>query len=149
MKKVLLISLVSIALTGCGDDKVTKEYLVGKWDCSNKEYESKYDSKLKAYTDYSLKRSEQYKHSYKIVDGVLVAQINNEEAAKTDIDKVYKQPTIEGKRGNCEFIINRSLIKNSSNKFTWELEMFYSCSNLTREITKTKSKNERVCTRIE
>ncbi|OCG08055.1 hypothetical protein A9G13_07615 [Gilliamella sp. wkB178] len=149
MKRILLLGLIGFALTGYCDDKVTKEYLVGKWDCSTKQYESKYDSKLKKYNDYSLRSSEQYKHTYKIVDGFLMAQINNGEAAKTDIDKVYKQPTIEGKRGNCEYTINRSLIKNSSNKFTWELEMFYACSYMDREITKTKSKNERVCTRIE
>lgn len=39
MKKIVLISLVSIALTGCGEDKVTKEYLVGDWRCTDNQYQ--------------------------------------------------------------------------------------------------------------
>ncbi|KFA59773.1 hypothetical protein A9G34_08805 [Gilliamella sp. Choc4-2] len=34
MKKLLLISLVGIVLVGCGENKVTKEMLIGQWECS-------------------------------------------------------------------------------------------------------------------
>lgn len=36
MKRISLLCLVCLALSGCDDDsggKVTNEFLVGKWDC--------------------------------------------------------------------------------------------------------------------
>ena len=148
MKKIVLLGLIGFILTGCGDDKVTKEYLVGKWDCSLKKYESNYDPKFKEYDDYSLESSEQFKHIYKIVDGVLMVKTNNEEATEVDLDKIYKNLTIQGKQGDCEYTINRNLIKNSGNKFTWEMEMFFACPDTSGEVTKSKTKRERICTRI-
>lgn len=148
MKKIALLGLIGIVLTGCGDDKVTKEYLVGKWDCSLKKYESNYDPKFKEYDDYSLEGSEQFKHTYKIVDGVLMAKMNNEEAIEVDLDKIYKNLTIQGKQEDCEYTTNRNLIKNSGDKFTWEMEMFFTCSDRSGEVIKSKSKRERICTRI-
>lgn len=71
MKKILL-SLVCLSLFGCDDNKVTKEYLVGKWDCVYKEYKSKYDYKLKRYSDYSETHSNQVIQSYEIVNGILL-----------------------------------------------------------------------------
>ena len=150
MKRIFLVGLIGLFLTGCGNDKVTNEYLVGKWDCNNDKYESKYDSKLKEYDDYSLESSEQFKHTYKIVDGVLMVKLPSNEVVEVDLDKIYKNSTIEGKQGYCEHTINRSLIKNSSNKFTFEMETFFTCSNEKGDVTKTKTKTkrERVCTRI-
>lgn len=148
MKIIVLISLVSIALTGCGDGKVTKEYLVGDWDCNNEKYESKYDSRFKEYDDYSLESSEHFKHTYKIVDDVLMVKLPSDEVVEVDLDKIYTQPTMNGKQGDCEHTINRSLIKNSSTRFTFEMETFFTCSNEKGEVTKSKSKRERICTRI-
>lgn len=39
MKKIALLGLIGFALTGCGDDKVTKEYLVGDWRCKDNQYQ--------------------------------------------------------------------------------------------------------------
>ena len=69
MKKFVLLGLIEVILTGCGDNKVTNEYLVGNWDCNEEKYESKYNSKFKEYEDYYLESGEQFKHPYKIVDG--------------------------------------------------------------------------------
>ena len=148
MKKFVLLGLIGFVLTGCGDDKVTKEYLVGKWDCSFKKYESRYDPKIKEYDDYSLESTEHFKHTYKIDDGVLMVKLPRDEVVEVDLDKIYTQPTIESKQEDCEHTINRSLIKNSSTKFTFEMEMFLTCSNENGEVTKSKSKRERICTRI-
>ncbi|KES17654.1 hypothetical protein GASC598I20_011820 [Gilliamella apicola SCGC AB-598-I20] len=41
MKRIALLCLICIALSGCGDDsggKVTNEFLVGKWDCKLKKF---------------------------------------------------------------------------------------------------------------
>lgn len=39
MKRILIISLVSLALFCCGEDKITKEYLVGDWRCIDNQYQ--------------------------------------------------------------------------------------------------------------
>ena len=40
MKRIALLGLIGFILTGCGDDKVTKEYLVGDWRCNGIRYKS-------------------------------------------------------------------------------------------------------------
>lgn len=50
-------------------------------------------------------------------------------------------------QNDCEYIINRSLIKNSINKFTFDIEMFLTCSNEKGEAKKSKSQIKRICTR--
>lgn len=87
MKKVLLLGLVSFTLSGCGDEsrgKVTNDFLVGKWECVNKEYESEYDSKFEEYSDYVESSSEQVIQSYKVVNGVLLLKTANQEAVEVD-----------------------------------------------------------------
>lgn len=46
MKKLILISLVSIALFGCGEKKVTEEMLVGDWGCTFARYYAKWENGL-------------------------------------------------------------------------------------------------------
>lgn len=39
MKKIVWLGLIGVILTGCGGDEVTKEYLVGDWECASSEYQ--------------------------------------------------------------------------------------------------------------
>ena len=148
MKRIVLLGFIGFVLTGCGDDKVTKEYLVGKWDCSYEENESKYDPKFKEYDDYSLKSSAQVKQSYKIVDGVLMSKIADKDAFQLDLNKVYSNLSLEGKTENCTYSIKRELVKKTSNKFSWTEETFFDCLSDKDLASKFKTKRERVCTRI-
>lgn len=148
MKKIALFGLIGFVLTGCGDDKVTKEYLVGDWDCSYEEYESKYDLKFKEYDDYSLKSSEQFKQSYKIVDDVLMSKIADKNAFELDLNKVYSNLNLEGKTDNCNYSIKRDLVKKANNKFSWTEETFFDCTFDKDSMDKFKTKRERICTRI-
>jgi len=150
MKKILL-SLVCLSLFGCNDDsggKVTNEFLVGKWECVNKEYKSEYDSKFEEYNDYVESSSEQVIQSYKVVNGVLLLKTANQEAVEVDLDKFYNNLKMEGKDYDQEYLINRNLVKNSSNKFTFEMEMFITAQDNKAGKTKSKTKRLRVCTRI-
>lgn len=151
MKRIALLALVCFALSGCGNDsdgKVTNEFLVGKWDCVNKEYKSEYDSKFEEYSDYVESSSEQVIQSYKVVNGVLLLKTANQDAVEVDLDKFYNNLKMEGKDYDQEYIIKRNLVKNSTNKFTFEMEMFITDQdNMTGE-TKSKTKRLRVCTRI-
>ena len=151
MKKVALLSLVSFVLVGWSDDnggKVTNEFLVGNWGCFNKEYESSYDSKLEEYSDYSELSSTQVIRSYKVVNGVLLMKSTDQEEAEVDLDKIYNNLKTENKANDCEYVLNRNLFKNSSNKHTFEMEMFINCSDDNEGITKSKYKIVQVCTRI-
>ena len=144
MKKILLLSLVSFALFGCGDNKVTKEYLVGKWDCVYKEYKSKYDSKLKRYSDYSETHSKQVIQSYEIVNGILLSKTENQKATEFDLDLIYNNLNEEVTTSMCnKRSFNQNLSKNTNNKFTYEQETF--CEAF---IKYPKTKILAVCTRI-
>ncbi|MCX8618223.1 hypothetical protein J3U42_07455 [Gilliamella sp. B2923] len=74
-------------------------------------------------------------------------KLPSDEVVEADSNKTYTQPTIEGKQNDCEYKINRSLIKNSINKFTFDIEMFLTCSNEKGEAKKSKSQIKRICTR--
>ena len=125
--------------------------MVGKWDCVQKEYKSRYDSKFEEYSDYVESRSEQIIQSFKVVNGVLLLKTGDEEVEPVDLDEVYNNLKIEDKTDNQEYVINRNLVKNSSNKFTFDAEMFITDrdnkTGETKSKTKTKTKILRVCTK--
>ena len=143
MKKILL-SLVCLSLFGCSDNKVTKEYLVGKWDCVYKEYKSKYDYKLKRYSDYSETHSNQVIQSYEIVNGILLSKTENQKAIEFDLDLLYNNLNEEITTNMCnKWSFNQKLLKNTSNEFTYEQETF--CEAFLKY---PKTKILEVCTRI-
>lgn len=150
MKKILLLNMVCFSLFGCDSNKVTKEYLVGEWDCVNKEYESKYDPKSAGFSKYTELYSNHVIRSYKIVNEVLLTKIidEDEDEEKLDLDEFYKNLEVKDKIEDCEYIITRSLLKNSSNKFTFEIEMIVNCSEKDNPVNKFKVKRKAICTRI-
>lgn len=148
MKKITLICLACFALSGCSDDKVTKEYLVGEWDCVNKEYQSKYNPKLAGFSKYTESFSTQVIRSYKVVNGVLLTKTIDEDEEKVDLDEFYKNVKVKEKVEDCECMITRNLSKNSSNKFTFEIEMIVNCSEKDDPLNKFKIKRKAICTRI-
>ena len=121
--------------------------MVGKWDCVHKEYKSSYDSKFEEYSDYVESRSEQIIQSFKVVNGVLLLKTGDEEVEPVDLDEVYNNLKMEGKDYDQEYVINRNLVKNSSNKFTFEVEMFITDQDNNTGETKSKTKILRVCTK--
>lgn len=70
MKKVLLVGLVVLALSGCGEKKVTEEMLIGDWDCNITQQFAKW--KNGAFQDFDEAKREKDRIIYKIYDGVLV-----------------------------------------------------------------------------
>ena len=69
MKKIALLGLVCFALSGCGDDKVTKEYLVGDWRCNWESFERMDSGREESYGDAI--DSDEYIRTFKIVDDQL------------------------------------------------------------------------------
>lgn len=76
MKRIILISLVSLALFGCGDDKVTKEYLVGDWECDITQQVAKW--KNGGFQEYGEAKSEKRLIAYKIHDGTIIRNVPND-----------------------------------------------------------------------
>ena len=151
MKRIALLGLVCFALSGCGDDsggKVTNEFLVDKWDCINKKYESNYDSKMNKYSDYVESSSSQIIQSYKVVNGVLLSKTGDEDGIELDLDKFYNNLTTTGNSDDCEYTTIRNLVKNSNDKFTFEMEMIFNCSYENNLLHKFKIKRDIICTRI-
>ncbi|MBI0104145.1 hypothetical protein H3T80_08295 [Gilliamella sp. W8145] len=151
MKRIALLGLACFTLFGCGDDsggKVTNEFLVGKWDCVNKKYESNYDSKMNKYSDYVESSSSQIIQSYKVVNGVLLSKTGDEDGIELDLDKFYNNLTTKGNSDDCEYTTIRNLVKNSSNGFTFEMEMIFNCSYENNLLHKFKIKRDIICTRI-
>jgi len=151
MKRIVLLGLACFALYGCGDDsdgKVNNEFLVGKWDCVNKKYESNYDSKMNKYSDYVESSSSQIIQSYKVVNGVLLSKTGDEDGIELDLDKFYNNLTTKGNSDDCEYTTIRNLVKNSSNGFTFEMEMIFNCSYENNLLHKFKIKRDIICTRI-
>lgn len=52
MKKIILICLVSLACSACGEKKVTEKMLVGYWRCIGTEQKAKWENGL--FQDYAL-----------------------------------------------------------------------------------------------
>lgn len=101
-------------MSGCGDDsggKVINEFLVSKWDCVNKKYESNYSSKFEEYRDYTEWSSKQVTCSYKVVNGVLLTKTVNEETAEVDLNEIYNNLTVESNIDDCEHITTRNLVQ--------------------------------------
>jgi len=51
VKKIILVGLIGVVLSGCGEKKVTKEMLVGDWKCTRTEQEADWKNGL--FQDYS------------------------------------------------------------------------------------------------
>lgn len=51
MKKIILISLVSLASFGCGEKNVTEKMLLGDWECRQTEQNAKWENGL--FLDYT------------------------------------------------------------------------------------------------
>ena len=71
----------------------------------------------------------------------------DEEVEPVDLDEAYNNLKMEGKDYDQEYVINRNLVKNSSNKFTYEMEMFSTHQGDKIDVTKSKTKLLRVCTK--
>ena len=70
MKRIALISLVSLALFGCGEKKINEEMLVGDWECNITQQLAKW--KNGAFQEYGEVKSEKTLVTYKIYDGVII-----------------------------------------------------------------------------
>ena len=129
MKKIALLGLVCFALSGCGDDKVTKEYLVGDWRCVDNEYKSRnsgtnqdFGNSLSSFEDtltFRIINNELYKigkdKENNFIDLSKLNSVKDEisENYKTHIVNTIK--VIDKNRFKKEFITEIKDINNNTN----------------------------------
>ena len=129
MKRIVLLGLVCFTLSGCGDEKVTKGYLVGKWECKLEQFSAKNENgKL---SDSAKEGEVSFVREYKLDEGKLYAKkdnsnnwvnmnIVNEYTSKTDVmfeDKF--RSTLMTKKNDNQFFIKEEFFvmrENTDNK---------------------------------
>lgn len=144
MKKILIISLVSLTLFGCGDDKVTKEYWIGYWQCAANDYEKHSGDANEDFGD-SVSSSEKIM-TFKILDNELY-QINKD-GTKILIDPNKMENIINKVVGSTK--INTKKTTKIVNSDTFKLTMLTEINNINSDnnVIDFRAKTEAVCTRI-
>lgn len=144
MKRILIISLVSLALFGCGEDKITKEYLVGDWRCKDNQYQRQNSganedfgssvSSIEDTTTFRIINNELYQISKD--KGNILIDLSKADLSKDEISDAYKT-----------HIVNT--IK-AIDKDTFKTVLITEIKNINNDtnIIDLRTKLETVCTRI-
>lgn len=150
MKRIFLVGLFGLFLTGCGEDKFTKEYLVGKWDCKLESYaDMKINGKLTKYlkTDNFV-----FTNEFKIYDNKLFIfnEISKEWKKIDSIDNYFNGTNVD-KTDNFVNTSTTSVKKKSENEFHIKIETTSIKTDTALsddEHLEFKEKLEGFCTRI-
>ena len=156
MKRIALLGLVCFALSGCGDDKVTKEYLVGKWECKWDSYRSKMkDGKFTDYVsdEFNIIMNEEFKIENNKLYSISKTEIDDDSNGwkESDIIDTHTGEIIEKTENNSTEKTIRSLIKKShdtyimSNEYIKTRNEQYNSEENTQNL---RIKVETICTRI-
>ena len=161
MKRIVLLALVCFALYGCGDDKVTKDYLVGKWECKLDSYSSKMEKGK--FTDYvsdglNIITKEEFKIennklcsiSKSEMDGHILGGESND-WEESDIIDTHTGETIEKIKNNLTEKSTNSLIKKSNDTYLVTEEYIKTRNeqyDSEDDIEEFRIKAEAICTRI-
>ena len=146
MKRIVLLGLVCFALSGCGDDKVTKEYLVGDWRCNWESFERMNSGREESYGD--AKDKYEYITTFKMVDDKLYTVLDNGGVELYDIDKIYNNPTHEFIEEDYTFSGTQKLEKISNDKYQFVIASDFKKKSNKTNVIDIRSKEITVCTRI-
>ena len=150
MKRIALLGLVCFALSGCGDDKVTKEYLVGKWECKLEQFSAKNENgKL---SDYAKKGEVSFVKEYKLDEGKLYAKKDNSNNwVNMDIVNRYigKTDLIDNDESGS-MKVTTLMTKKTDNQYLVKEEFFFIRKDMDnkKEHIYLKTNSEGLCTRI-
>ena len=156
MKRIALLGLACFALYGCGDDKVTKEYLVGKWECKLDSYSSKMEKGK--FTDYvgdelNIIMKEEFKIENNKLYSISKTEIDDDSNGwkESDIIDTHTGEIIEKTENNSTEKTIRSLIKKSHDTYL-TIEEYIKTRNeqydSEDDIEEFRIKAEAICTRI-
>lgn len=146
MKKIALFGLIGFILTGCGDDKVTKEYLVGDWRCNWESFERMDSGREESYGD--AKDKYEYIRTYKIIDGKLYHVYDGDKQELYDVDKINSNPTHEILNDDSAFTGQQKLEKINDDQYRYVIASEFKKNSNTTNIIDIRSKEVTSCTRI-
>lgn len=149
MKKIALIGLVSLALYGCGNDKVTKEYLVGDWECKGIRFKSIMEDGK--FSDYMDDGNIDYKWSLKLVNNQLY-MFNTNSNKWEDINKfidTYTGEVVFEDLDGAKMQFKGTVEKISEDEFNMEYEMIVNQNDIKHNYLDMKAKAKKTCIRIE
>jgi hypothetical protein len=146
MKKLVIIGLVGLSLSGCSDDKVTKEYLVGDWRCNWESFE-RMDSGRKESYGIAIDKDE-YIRTFKIISGKLYNVYGKDEKDFYDVDYINNNPTYEILNNDSVFTGTRKLEKINEDQYQFIIESEFKKKSNMSNIIDIRSKEITNCTRI-
>lgn len=147
MKRMVLLGLIGFVLVGCGDDKVTKEYLVGDWQCNGVKYKS--IIKDDKFSEYMKDRNIYFNWSFKLENNQLYLQDNY--TKNWNLNKFIEKHTGEIRFEQLEeskLKIKGTTKKVSSNEFEINDEYIMTLNNAKFSDLNNKVKIISTCIRI-
>ena len=147
MKRIALLGLACFVLSGCGDDKVTEEYLVGDWICNWETFEKRNSGREESYGDVVIDKNE-YNRTFKMVDDKLYMVIRGEELKRFNLDYIYNNPTHEFILEDEAVSNTQKLEKISNDKYQFVTTTDYKKISNKTNLIDVSFKRITVCTRI-
>lgn len=146
MKRFILISLVSLALFGCGEKKVTEEMLVGDWGCTFDRYKAKWENGLFQDFEFSPKKStNKTLVRFYIKDNQFWIE-SNKKVNPFNLSNFSGKSSIAKSAFGITTKNNNSIEYISSDKF--KMKIIYESRNEVNEANNNKEKTEIICERI-
>ncbi|OCL23981.1 hypothetical protein A9G07_03840 [Gilliamella sp. wkB72] len=146
MKKLILMSLVSIALFGCEEKKVTEEMLIGDWECDFAQQVAKW--KDGAFQEYGEIERDKGPIKYFMKDNVLYFNFGLPTSYPFKLNSYYDQSEIINQLDNHKIKSKKSITYISPDKYKVidVMEDIYTNDSDSSENNKTKT--EYVCERV-
>lgn len=148
MKRLVLIGLVSLFLYGCGEDKVTKEYLVGDWRCNSESFERMNSGREESYGD--AVESGEYIETLKIVEDKLYQVSDDGKLVFYNFDYMNNNPTFKilNEDTNTTITGKRIFKKINNDQYQFVFTSEFKKNSNTTNIIDTRIKEVTTCTRI-
>lgn len=146
MKRIVLLGLVCFALSGCGDDKVTKEYLVGDWRCNWESFERMNSGREESYGD--AKDKYEYIQTFKMVNGKLNQVLDDGKLEFYNFDYMNNNPTHEILNDDSTFTGQQKFEKINDDQYRYVIASEFKKNSNTTNIIDIRSKEVTTCTRI-
>lgn len=146
MKKYFLAIAIGFSLMGCSDDKVTKEMLVGDWQCQVSHYEL---ANSKPTNDYGkAKETREYKAKFTIIDNKLYEIFDSGNKKERNIEDLKKGNVSSTETKKTITTTKMSFIKDTNDKFSMIQEIEVKNKENQTDTIDKREKMEVICTRI-
>jgi len=151
MKKIFLVGLISLFLSGCdktvSDEVVSDKMFIGDWKCNYIDYKSIWDGNN--FGEYKIDEKFEVLVTFKYENNSLYSKITNkDEWTKRSLVEEYNNKTIQDESRFLKMKVTKLLKKVSDDKFITTDECEFTSKDEEYDSYNRKFKNEITCTRI-